>query len=88
MGKVVSFAISLWLITLPLLASGSERFVDVIVVLDAATAPGEHASNQSHAAGIARSMGFNARHAYGTALFGFAARIPSARQVLRINILA
>ena len=79
MGKVVSFAITLWLITLPLLASGSERFVDVIVVLDAATAPGEHASNKSHAAGIARSMGFNARHAYGTALFGFAARIPEGR---------
>ena len=79
MGKVVSFAISLWLITLPLLASGSERFVDVIVVLEASTAPGEHAPNKSHATGIARSMGFNASHAYGTALFGFAARIPEGR---------
>ena len=79
MNKVVSFAISLWLITLPLLASGSGRFVDVIVVLDAAAAPGGHASNQSHAAEIAHSMGFNARHTYGTALFGFAARIPEGR---------
>lgn len=79
MNRVVSFTISLWLIILPLSASGFGRFVDVIVVLDAAYAPGEHASNQSHAAEIAHSMGFNARHAYGTALFGFAARIPEGR---------
>jgi subtilisin len=78
--KTVLFSIlALWVLILPPLASASARFLDVIVVLDAAHAPGGHAANRSQAAGIARNMGFAARHAYGTALFGFAARIPEGR---------
>ena len=78
--KSVLFSIlALWVFILPPLASASARFLDVIVVLDAAHAPGGHAANRSQAAGIARSMGFAARHAYGAALFGFAARIPEGR---------
>ena len=79
MKRVVFFVLSLWVIILPPFAFSSVRFVDVIVVLDAAAAPGAHASNKAHANQVARSMGFDAHHAYGTALFGFAARIPEGR---------
>ncbi len=61
------------------LSAGPGRFLDVIVVLDSKAAPGSHAANQTAAARIAASLGVRARHTYGTALFGFAGRIPEGR---------
>lgn len=61
------------------LAERPERFVDVIVVLDSDFAPGSHGSNKTQAAVLARDLGLTARLTYGTALFGFAARIPEGR---------
>ena len=56
------------------------RFLDVIVVLDPAFAPGGHAANRAEAARVARGLGVaSPQFAYGTALFGFAARIPEGR---------
>jgi subtilisin len=56
-----------------------ERFLDVIVVLDPALAPGGHAANQAAARRVARGLGVAVQHSYGTAVFGFAARIPEGR---------
>jgi len=50
-----------------------------IVVLKRGAAPGGHAANQARAAEIARGFGLSADKAYGSALFGFAARIPEGR---------
>jgi subtilisin len=53
--------------------------VDVIVSLKPDFAAGAHAANQARAAEVARSLGVEPTHAYGTALFGFAATIPEGR---------
>lgn len=58
-------------------ASG-DRLLDVIVVMDEATAPGGHGANHAAAAAFARGLGVNPRHSYGTVLFGFAASVPEA----------
>lgn len=58
---------------------GGDRFLDVIVVLDPAFAPGGHASNQAEARRVARGLGIRPRFEYGTALFGFSARVPEGR---------
>jgi subtilisin len=79
MKKVISYLFPLWAIIFSPFVSGTERFVDVIVVLNATDAPGDHASNRAKADGIARGLGFSANQTYGTALFGFAARIPEGR---------
>jgi len=50
-----------------------------IVVLKRSAAPGGHAANQARAAEIARGFGLAAEHTYGSALFGFAARVPEGR---------
>ncbi len=50
-----------------------------IVVLKRGAAPGGHAANQTRAAEIARGFGLSADKTYGSALFGFAARIPEGR---------
>jgi subtilisin len=55
------------------------RFLDVIVALDPAFAPGGHAANRAQAARTARGLGIAPQFTYGTALFGFAARIPAGR---------
>lgn len=55
-----------------------DRLLDVIVVMDEATAPGGHGANQAAAAAFARGLGVNPRHSYGTVLFGFAASVPQA----------
>ena len=60
-------------------AEQPKRFIDVIIVLNRDFAPGSHSSNKSQAGEFARDMGLTARFTYGTALFGFAARIPEAR---------
>lgn len=52
---------------------------DVIVVLNQRFAPGAHAANAARAAEIARELGVTPTHAYGTALFGFAASVPEGR---------
>lgn len=52
---------------------------DVIVVLDPSFAAGGHAANQTRAAEIARGLGIEPRHSYGTALFGFAGSVPEGR---------
>lgn len=59
--------------------TGASRAIDVIVTLDPSFAPGSHTANRAAAADVARGMGFTARRAYGTALFGFAATIPEGR---------
>lgn len=53
--------------------------VDVIVALNPGFAPGAHAANQARAAEFARGLGVAPTHAYGTALFGFAATVPEGR---------
>jgi subtilisin len=55
------------------------RFLDVIVVLDEGFAPGGHAANRAEAARTARGLGVSPRFSYGTALFGFAGRVPEGR---------
>jgi subtilisin len=63
----------------PAVPPGQARFLDVIVVLDPALAPGGHATNRAAARQVARGLGVAAQFSYGTALFGFAARIPEGR---------
>ena len=60
-------------------ATDDDRFLDVIVILDPAFAPGAHAANRAAARRIARGLGVAARFSYGSAVFGFAARIPEGR---------
>ncbi len=55
------------------------RFLDVIVVLDEGVAPGRGAANRSQAAAIAAAHGVTPSFVYGSALFGYAARVPEAR---------
>ena len=59
--------------------AAGDRFLDVIVVLDPALAPGAHAANRAAAGRIARGLGVAARFRYGSALFGFAGQIPEGR---------
>ena len=59
--------------------SRSGGTVDVIVVLKSEFAPGAHAANAARAEEIARGLGLTPRHAYGSALFGFAASVPEGR---------
>lgn len=54
------------------------RALDVIVVLDEGYAPGGHVANKERAAAIAAEMNVAPGHTFGTALFGFSARIPEA----------
>jgi subtilisin len=63
----------------PVTGTASQRFLDVIVALDPAFAPGGHAANRAQAARIARGLGLAPEFTYGTAIFGFAARIPEGR---------
>ena len=65
-------------------AAAPAQTVDVIVTLDREFAPGGHQANQRAAAAVARSLGLNPAHAYGTALYGFSATVPSGR----LNALA
>jgi len=62
----------------PLFSRGASD-VAIVVTLDPAFAPGGHAANQARAAQIARELGIDARHAYGTALFGFSGTVPEGR---------
>jgi len=57
----------------------NDRFVNVIVKLNPEFSAGQHADNKNAAGKIAKSMGFEAKHTYGSALFGFSATIPEAR---------
>ena len=66
-------------LTVPSTQRAVASLIDVIVVLDPATAQGAHAANKSRAAEIARGFGLNPRLTYGTALFGFAASVPEGR---------
>ena len=59
--------------------AANDRFLDVIVVLDPALAPGSHAANRAAAGRIARGLGVAPRFRYGSALFGFAGPIPEGR---------
>ncbi|WP_163930929.1 S8 family serine peptidase [Paraferrimonas sp. SM1919] len=59
-----------------LAANGS---VDVIIKLNTEHASQSHAANKSQAAQLARSLGIEPTHTYGSALFGFSATIPQAR---------
>ncbi|MFQ5889003.1 MAG: S8 family serine peptidase [Gemmatimonadota bacterium] len=52
---------------------------DVIVLLDPTFAPGGHGANKARAAEVARQFGVTPRHAYGTAVFGFAGSVPEGR---------
>jgi hypothetical protein len=52
---------------------------DVIVVLDRGFAPAERAAKHARAGDVAREFGLVPQHTYGTALFGFAAKVPAAR---------
>ena len=62
------------------------RFVDVIIVLNNDAAPGSHAENRAAARAVALGLGVSPRFTYGTALFGFSARVPESRlQGLRAN---
>lgn len=63
----------------PDLAVSSRAAVDVIVVLSESFAAGSHAANQASARGVARSLGVEPTHAYGTAVHGFAGRVPEGR---------
>jgi subtilisin len=51
----------------------------VIVVLKSRLAPGRHAANKARAAEVAQGLGLAPSHSYGTALYGFAARVPKGR---------
>jgi len=57
----------------------NDRFVNVIVKLNPEFSAGKHADNKNAAGNIAKSMGFEAKHTYGSVLFGFSATIPEAR---------
>jgi len=68
------------------LSTGAPGTVDVIVVLNERLAPGGGAANRERAAEVANGLGLTPHHAYGTALFGFAATVPSERvEALRRN---
>jgi subtilisin len=53
--------------------------VDVIVALHDDFAGSGHAARQVRAAEVARGLGVSPRFTYGTALYGFAATVPTAR---------
>jgi len=52
---------------------------EFIVLLDPDHAPGPAPSNRGRAAAIAGEFGIAARHAYGTAVFGFSGAVPAGR---------
>jgi subtilisin len=58
---------------------GGPGHVDVIVVMDPTLAVGRGEPNRARAIEFAQGLGLAPVHAYGTALFGFSATIPSAR---------
>ena len=60
-------------------APESGRFLDVIVVFKDDAAPGGAAANRAAAAAIARDHGAAPSFVYGSALFGYAARLPEER---------
>jgi subtilisin len=60
-------------------SAGQGDAVDLIVVLEESFARGRGAENRDRAAEFAAGLGLMATHAYGTALFGFAATVPAAR---------
>ncbi len=66
-------------VSTPLARVSGATLVDVIVVLDRSYAPGAHAANQARAREIARGFGVTPQFTYGTALFGFAASVPTGR---------
>lgn len=68
----------------PEFAVGAQAAANVIVVLNADFAAGNHAANRAAARAIARSLGVSPTHVYGTALFGFAGTVPEGR----LNALA
>lgn len=57
----------------------SDRFVDVIVSVDAGKALKSSFDKRSFAAAVAADHGLSPKHTYGTVLSGFAARVPEAR---------
>lgn len=63
----------------PDFAVSPQAAANVIVVLNADFAAGNHGANQAAARTIARSLGVRPTHAYGTALFGFAGTVPEGR---------
>ena len=70
-------------IALAAVATGVEanntRFLDVIVTLDDSVDARDHGANRAFAAEVARQHGLSAKYTYGTAIKGFAARIPEAQ---------
>ncbi|HUG00949.1 MAG TPA: protease inhibitor I9 family protein, partial [Longimicrobiales bacterium] len=52
---------------------------EMIVLLDPARAPDGHEQNQAAARQVARELGVEPRHAYGTAVFGFSGAVPEGR---------
>lgn len=63
----------------PVTPDSADRFLNLIVVLDEGVAPGGHAANRAAVAEVARSLGVEPSATFGTALYGFAARIPEGR---------
>lgn len=63
----------------PHLSLGAGDGVDVIVVLEGAVSLGNGAHNRERAAEVARGLGLEPGHTYGTALFGFSATVPRSR---------
>lgn len=63
----------------PEFAVSPQAAANVIVVLNTDFAAGNHRANQAAARAVARSLGVNPTHAYGTALFGFAGTVPEGR---------
>jgi len=66
--------------------AAGKRSLDVIVKLKPNNEISTHQDKRNAAKNMARQLGFSAKHAYGSALYGFAATIPEGRlQSLRNN---
>jgi subtilisin len=61
------------------LYAGAADSANVIVVLKDHLAPGGREANRGRAGEMAADLGLQVRHTYGSALFGFAARVPAGR---------
>jgi len=82
MSKWITLIVLMVLMVAPL--SAADRYLDVIVQLQDDHGTGMRAANRAAAVAVAHEHGVEPRHSYGTALVGFAARIPEARlQALR-----
>lgn len=68
------------LLPIPAAADPAGRFLNLIVVLDDAASPGGHAANRAAAADVARGLGLEPSATFGTALYGFAARVAEGRR--------